>query len=72
MIIKFGLVNDIWYQTYIDNITDQWTKGPLTEIKAIKVDEDCDKDTLLEYMKAEAPADGHTTDTSGAVGFDAQ
>lgn len=69
LIIYYGLVEDIWYQPYIDHITSQWEAGPITEIRAIKGDEYCDEDTMLSYLKSEVGMDDHKTDSNQDFGF---
>jgi len=31
----FALANDLWNQTYLDTILDDWKTGPLVEIKRV-------------------------------------
>ena len=53
-ILFFGLIEEEYYTPYVDSVVEDWKKGPIVELRFIKKDETCDKDTMVKYMKAEA------------------
>ena len=70
-ILYFGLIRKEWYQPYIDSTIASWEKGPIVELRLITKDEDCDKETMVKYMTAEATTnpDGDSTDNDATFGW---
>jgi hypothetical protein len=52
VLVYESLVAHVWYTPYLETVVKDWKKGPITEIRRLRPEQECNAETMQEVMSS--------------------